>query len=112
MQIYWTSDKLKKQLEDLDFLVGKYGVKVANKVAQRLIELDQADNYAKIPQSSGKHSIKEGKKFLYFAVDLPDIGGKRGKNRLIFRPYGVGYDPANQSTIVAVEILGIKNYHR
>lgn len=111
MQIHWDSDKLKEQLESYDFLVSKYDFKVASKVAQRIIELSEADNYTKVPVSSGKHSIKEGKKFLYFAVDLPSISGKRSKNRLIFEPIG-SYDPANQTTITAVKILGIKNYHK
>ncbi|MEA2112527.1 MAG: hypothetical protein U9P50_00950 [Patescibacteria group bacterium] len=111
MQIHWDSDKLKEQLENSEFLISKYDLKVEKKVAQRLIELAEADNYTKVPVSSGKHSIKEGKKFLYFAVDLPSISGKRSKNRLIFEPFG-SYDPANQSTITAIKILGIKNYHK
>ena len=47
---------------------------------------------------------------MYYAVDLPELGMKRGKYRLIFRPYGE-HDLAHIETITAVLILGIEDYH-
>ncbi len=110
MEIHWQSEKLKKELEDKEFLTKQYDEKVARYVAQRFKELKLAETYTDIPQNAHKHSIKDGKKTLYFAVDLPGKGGKRGKWRLAFKPEGE-YDLANQKTIVAIKIIGIKDYH-
>ena len=110
MDIYWDSDKLKKELENSDFLKKKYDQRMAEKVAQRLREIGAAFSYAQLPPSTGKHPIKDGKKFLYYAVDLPGIGEKRGKYRLTFKPYGE-YDLVHVETITAVVILGITDYH-
>ncbi len=110
MKIHWRSEKFKKELENKALLLSTYDKKMARNISRRLIELEEAENYAKVPTYSGKHSIKEGKKFLYFAVDLPGRSEKRGKNRLLFRPYG-DYDLSNSSTIKEIEILQIKNYH-
>lgn len=111
MQITWVNDKIRKQCEDANFLIKKYDKKLAKKLSQRLVELDDVDNYSKLPASSGKHSIKQGKKLLYFAVDLPTVRGKRGKYRLTFLPVGK-FDLANQTTINSIEILGIRDYHK
>ena len=112
MEIYWKNDKLKKQLEDGSFLESKYDKKIARKVAQRLIELSEAPNYAKLPISSGKHPIKTGKKFLYYAVDVPGRGDRgRGQLRLLFKPCGE-YDLARIETIMSVVIIGLEDYHR
>ena len=110
MQIIWHDEKTKKQCEDIDFLTRTYDMKLAKKLAQRLIELELSEDYVKVPVSSRKHSIKQGKKFLYFAVDLPTLGDKRGKYRLTFIPIGE-YDMENQKTITSIKILGIENYH-
>ena len=111
MEIYWKSTKLRKELEDFDHLQSNYEEKVAMNIVQRLQELKFSASYVAIPPNAKAHSIKKGKKFLYFAVDLPHRGGGRGKWRLAFEPYGE-YDSANQSTITAIKILGIENYHK
>lgn len=110
MDIQWNSDKLKKDLENEDFLRKEYDPRLAKKVAQRLREIGSAPTYAQLPHSTGKHPIKEGNKFLYFVVDLPELGMKRGKYRLAFKPYG-DHDLAHIETIKAVLILGIIDYH-
>lgn len=110
MDIYWKSDKLKKDLENKGFLEQTYDKRVAAKIVQRLLEIATAPSYAQLPPASGRHPIKEGNKFLYYAVDLPGVGMKRGKNRLIFSPYG-NYDLSHVETITAIVVLGIVNYH-
>ncbi len=110
MEIYWITTQLKTELEDEAFLTKRYDQKVARKVAQRLREIGAAPSYAKLPPATGKHPIKEGSRFLYFAVDVPGLGEKRGKLRLLFKPFGE-YNSAHVETIVAVVILGLDDYH-
>lgn len=110
MEIYWQNDQLKLKLEDSGYLSRTYDKKVAKVVAQRLLEIAKAPTYAQLPPATGKHPIKEGKKFLYFAVDVPSIGEKRGKYRLLFKPFGA-HDMAHIETICAVVIIGIDDYH-
>ncbi len=110
MDVYWKSKKLKSQIEDLKYLSKKYDRKVARNVVKRMKEIQSFPSYADLPASSHKHPIKEGKNFLYFAVDLPNIGSGRGKWRLIFEPYG-DYDMSDYHTIRAVKIIGIEDYH-
>ena len=111
MEIHWKSTKLSKELEDFDLLTLQYDEKVAKSIVMRMNELKFSASYVEIPPNAKAHSIKQGKKFLYFAVDLPHRGGGRGKWRLTFEPYGE-YDLANQSSITAIKILGIENYHK
>ncbi|MBU0667779.1 hypothetical protein KJ835_01500 [Patescibacteria group bacterium] len=111
MEVHWKSEKLRKTLEDFNYLKAQYDEKVAQNVAKRLREIGSFENYAELPPNTGKHSIKDGKKLRYFAVDLPSRGAGRGKWRLAFKPYGE-YDPANQKTITSVVILGVENYHK
>jgi len=110
MEIHWKSEKLRRELENFNHLKSQYDEKVAQNVAKRLLEIGSFPTYADLPLNARKHSVKEGKKLRYFAVDLPSRGAGRGKWRLIFVPHGE-YDPANQKTIISVEILGIENYH-
>lgn len=110
MEIQWKNGALKKQLEDDKWLGKTYDLKVARNVARRLVEIGKAEHYGKLPLSTRKHPINEGNKFLYYAVDVPGIGEKRGKLRLLFRPYG-DHDPAHVETITAVEIVGLEDYH-
>jgi hypothetical protein len=110
MEIHWKNERLRRELEDFDNLKTQYDEKVAYSVAQRLAEIGAFPTYADIPPNTRKHSIKDGNKLRYFAVDLPSRGAGRGKWRLTFVPHGK-YDPANQKTITSVEILGIENYH-
>jgi len=110
MEIHWKSEKLRKELEDFCHLKAQYDEKVAQNVAKRLREIESFPSYADIPPNARKHSIKDGNKFRYFAVDLPSRGAGRGKWRLTFIPHDE-YDLANQKTITSVEILGIENYH-
>ena len=88
MEIHWKSEKLRKELEDFDHLKSQFDEKVAKNVAKRLREIGAFSTYADLPPNARKHSIKDGNKFRYFAVDLPGRGGGRGKWRLIFRPHG------------------------
>ena len=111
MEIYWKNKKLRLQLEDLSFLQKKYDIKTAHNIVKRLQEIKYSPSYVNLPPSSRKHSIKDGKKFKYFAVDLPSTGSGRGKWRLIFIPYGKDVDMSNQKTITSIEIMGIIDYH-
>jgi hypothetical protein len=111
MKIYWKDKKLKDELEDIDFLNSNYDKKVAKNVAKRLREIGSFPSYADLPPNTKKHSIKDGRKFLYFSVDLPGINNKRGKWRLIFIPLDE-YDMSNQKSITSVKILGIKDTHK
>lgn len=111
MEIHWRDDALKKDLQDAEWLLREYDERVARNVARRLLELEKSASYAKLPLHTGKHPIKEGKKFLYYAVDVPGLREGRGKLRLLFRPYGQ-YDLAHVETICAVVIVGLENYHR
>lgn len=107
MDIYWPDPLLKRNLESAQYLKGKYDKKVAVKLAQRLVELGDADTYAEIPPAAHPHpSPYPG----IYAVDVPGVGEKRGKLRLLFRPKGK-YDSAHLKTITAIEIIGLKNYH-
>jgi hypothetical protein len=110
MEIYWISTKLKNNLENEGYLSKEFDPKVAKKVAQRLKELGSATSYAQLPPATGKHPIREGKKFLYFAVDIPGKGEGRGKLRLLFRPYGE-HDLAHIETITAIVIISLEDYH-
>lgn len=110
MEIYWGNEKIRKEMESEGLLKSKYDEKVARNVVKRLKEIDSFPSYADLPPNSGKHSLKQGNKFIAFAVDLPGRGKGRGKWRLVFEPYGK-YDLANQKTITAVKILGIEDYH-
>lgn len=110
MKINWTSDKIKEQFQSKDYLLRKYDQKLAEKLSLRMIELADVENYSKLPTNSFRHSIKKGKRFCHFAIDLPSIRTKRGKYRLVFVPDGE-YDMANQSTITSIKILGIIDYH-
>ncbi len=106
MDIYWKNEKLKKDLHDFSFLKKHYGEKVAEKVSQRLQELAMFPTYADLPINMHKHCVNN-----YFAVDLPNEGGGRGKWRLCFMS-AADFDSTNQSTITGVIIIGIKNYHK
>lgn len=110
MVIHWEDEKLKLQHEDLDLLTSRYDSKLARNVVLRIQQLTSAPHYLDIPQSAKPHSIKDGKKFRYFTVDLPDKEKKRGKWRLAFLPCG-DFDLAKQKTITEIEILGIVDPH-
>jgi len=111
MNLLWKNSSLKENLESEKYLKSTYDSKVARIVAMRLIQLESSPTYADLPKSTGKHSIKEGKKTIYFAVDVPEKGSKgRGKWRLIFEPSGQ-FDLSNQKTITEIIILGIIDYH-
>jgi hypothetical protein len=111
MTIHWKNQKLKTNLESCKFLESQYDKKVAKSVVTRLKQIEYSESYDSIPPNAHKHPIKKGKKILYFAVDLPNIGGGRGKWRLIFEPYGE-YDLLDYKSIVEVRILRIENYHK
>lgn len=110
MEVYWKSAKLKSQLENEAHLIREYDIKVAQSVAKRMKEIVSFPSYADLPPNANKHSIKNGNRLLYYAVDLPSLGSGRGKLRLTFEPYGE-YDLANQKTVVSIKITGIEDYH-
>lgn len=110
MEIHWEDDTLKKRLEDNKWLEKTYDEKVGRNIAQRLVEIDNSKHYGKLPPYAHPHPIKEGKKFLYYAVDVSGRGEGRGRLRLLFRPYGE-HDLARVETITAVVILGLEDYH-
>lgn len=111
MQVGWINERTKNRLEDSEYLVRNFGEKGARSVVQRILELRNAPSYAHLPRHTRPHPIKQGKKFLYYAVDVPSERERRGKNRLLFKPDG-DYDLAHVETIKSVVILGVDNYHR
>lgn len=72
--------------------------------------IKKVDSINKLPNNLRCHPIKEGKKFLYYAIDLPSVGGGKGKNRIALVPKG-DYDRSDIKTITSVKILGIIDYH-
>ena len=110
MNIYWKNEQLRLELEDERYLAKKYDKKVARQVAKRLRELGAAPSYAQLPAASNPHPIKEGPRFLYYAVDVPGLGDRRGKLRLLFIPYG-DYNIERVETITEVVIQGLEDYH-
>jgi hypothetical protein len=110
MEIHWGDLELKKRLESAEFLERKYDKKVARQVSKRLRELGAFRHYGLLPGSMHSHPLNFGKEGKCFAVDVPGIGEKRGKLRLLFRPYG-DHDISRVETITKIVIIDLRNYH-
>ena len=113
MNIFWKDKKTRELFENIENLK-KSGLdkKEIKKVFMALQNMGATESVNLLPRNMNFHSIKSGKRFLYFAVDIPSIGGGRGKNRIIFKPPDDSeFDLANLSTVKSIEVLGIQDYH-
>lgn len=113
MNIYWKNEKLKRILASEDLLRKNFKLdkKEIREVFKVLDQLAVATNILDLPPRYNCHPLKEGKKLRFYTVDLPSVGGGRGKNRLCFIPVGK-YDLARIETITEIEIIDIKNTHK
>ena len=112
MEIYWKDEKTRKLFESEEVLrASGFDKKERFKILEAMSNIDAVNSINELPHNMGCHPIKKGKKFLYFAVDIPSVGGGRGKNRILLFPQG-DYDLSDLKTITKVEILGIGDYHK
>ena len=108
MEVYWKDNKTKELFESEQALLNAgFDKKEARKAVKAMSNIVSVDSINLLPQNLCCHPIKEGKKFLYFTVDVPSIGGGRGVHRIRFMPVGDEYDLSDLTTITRVEILGI-----
>ena len=112
MEVYWKNYKIKQLFESEQALLDMgFDKKEAKKAFKAIANIVSVTSINQLPKNMRCHPIKEGKKFIYFAVDIPSIGGRQGKNRIIFVPVGEEYDLTDLKTINKVEIQGIKDHH-
>jgi len=111
MEVYWKDNKIRELFENEQALLNAgFDKKEAKKAIKALLNITAVTSVNQVPRNLRFHSIKEGKKFLYFTVDVPSLGGGRGKHRIRFIPVGDegdDYDLSNLTTVTKVEILGI-----
>ncbi len=114
MQIFWKNKRIKEICESKDKMKkAKLDKKEQKNLVKAILSLKNVKSIDQMPKNFHCHPIKKGKKFLSFAIDLPSVGGGRGKNRLLVKPPdGLEYDLAKLQTITSIEILEIKNYHK
>lgn len=111
MEVYWKDNKTKELFESEQALLDAgFDKKEAKKAIKALSNIIAVTSINQLPRNLYCHPIKEGKKFLYFTVDVPSIGGGRGVHRIRFIPVGDEYDLSNLTTITRVEILGIAKH--
>lgn len=111
MDIYYTNTKLAKTCNDYTLMTRKWGVANANKVRQRLIDLDAANNLAEISHNppTRRHELK-GKRNRQFAVDV------QHPQRIIFE---IDHDPIPSTIdggidlkkITSIIIIEVEDYH-
>jgi len=112
MEIYW-EDNIRELFEDETALASRgFDKKEVKNILKAVANIAAVNSINELPRNMHCHPIKKGKKFEYFAIDIPSLGGRRGKNRILLIPAGDEWDSAHLKTITKVEILGIKNYHK
>jgi len=111
MQIFYSSNKLKKEFENGRKLQQGRGQEVGSKIQTRLAQLDAATCLEDVRYLPGKyHPLKEDK-LGWLACSLT------ANERLIFEPvFPEGSTPPvpddwDWTTIKAVKILGVLDYH-
>lgn len=104
MEIYYSSNKLKKILED-ELLIKKYYTNISTQLKNRLTELKSADCLKDIPETPPPRRHK-------LAGNLNEHWGiSVSKNqRIILQPTG-SYDINDLTTIKSIKILSIEDYH-
>lgn len=104
MEIKYSTKKLEKILTDIR-LMKKYYSNDYNKINNRLSELKAANNLSEIPEfpPPRRHKLKG---------DLQDCWGiDYSKNdRIIIKPIGE-FNINDISTIIAIEIINLEDYH-
>ncbi len=111
MEVHWKDNKIRRLLEnEQNLLNAGFDKKEAVKAVKAMSNIAAVDSINQLPRNLRCHPIKEGKKFLYFTVDVPSVGGKRGIHRIRFIPVGDKYDLSNLTTITSVEVLGIEKH--
>jgi proteic killer suppression protein len=101
MEISFKSEKERQFYEDEKALKREYGQRMAEKIIQRISELQAAANPQELPANARFHEHKAARKGL-FSIDLPH------PKRLIIRPT---CDYASYIEIVSVEIYEIMDPH-
>ncbi len=111
MEVYWIDEKTKEMFESEDLLKGAgFDKKESKKIIKALSHISAVTSINQLPRNLCCHPIKQGKKFLHFTVDVPSLGGNRGKYRIQFIPVGDEFNLLDLRTITKVEILGIKKH--
>jgi len=111
MEVYWKDNKTRELFESEKALLDAgFDKKEAKKAIKAMSNIASVVSINQLPRNLRCHPIKEGKKFLYFTVDVPSIGGGRGIHRIRFIPLGDEYDLSDLTTITQVEILGIEKH--
>ena len=108
MDIYWKNTEIKKLFESEQAIRDAgFDKKESRKAFKAMLNILSVTSIDQLPRNLRCHPISEGKKLLYYTVDIPSIGGNRGKHRIRFIPVGEEYDLLDLKTIRKVEILGI-----
>jgi hypothetical protein len=111
MEIYWKDKKTRDLFESEQALLhAGFDKKEAKKAVYAISSISAVKSINQLPKNLCCHPIKKGKKFLYFTVDVPSVGGGRGKHRIRFIPVGDECDLSDLTTITKVEILGIEKH--
>jgi len=110
MEIYWKNEKT-KELFKSEKKLQKKGLdkKERRNLFTAMNFLQECTSINKMPSRYNCHPLKSTNPPLY-GLDLPSVGGGRGKNRIILIPIG-DFDKAHIETITKVKIMGIENYH-
>ena len=108
MTVYWKGNKIKELFESEEALLNAgFDKKEARNAIKAIVNINSVTSINQLPRNLNCHPIIKGKKFLYYTVDIPSVGGGRGKHRIRLIPVGDDYDFSNLTTITKVEILGI-----
>lgn len=102
MEVRFKSDKEQTFYEDAKALQKKFGKRMADKIVQRIDDLEAANNPQALPQSARWHEHQGTRSGLY-SLDLIH------PFRLIVRPVG---EFASYVEIEAVEIFEVYNSHK
>ena len=106
MEISYQTTRCKKLFGNDAALRKKYGDQIANKVTQRLQELDAADTMADLPPHIRPHPY-EPKYEEKFSIDILK---HQHPTRLLFRPTGI-YDLEDYATVTSIQIIEIVKIH-
>jgi proteic killer suppression protein len=110
MQIFYLTEKLRKEFEDARSLQRHRGTVQAEKIKTRLAQFDAAEHWAELKLLPGHHHELAADKAGQLACDL------NGNYRLIYEPWP---QPAPQlasggldgSAVTAIRIHGVLDYH-
>lgn len=105
MEIEWKDEKTMKYLTNHEQIQIDFDKKVKDKLFLRYQQFISAKNLGDMPSSARVHPVDD-----LYAVDLPHIGSKRGKYRLLFELLETEnlLDPKQTTKI---KIIKITDYH-